>query len=96
MGQFWVKTITLSGSVLGDRQHTIWLKISQGKFPLPIKLGDSINVWKESDIDSWINSFIPKSLDSQQALLPNASLSQSISYKFHQQSLDENDQADPR
>jgi prophage regulatory protein len=41
-------------------KSTIWLKISQGKFPKPIKLGDSINVWMESDIDSWITSNIPK------------------------------------
>jgi len=41
-------------------KSTIWLKISQGKFPKPIKLGDSINVWMEPDIDSWITSFIPK------------------------------------
>ena len=41
-------------------KSTIWLKISQGKFPKPIKLGDSINVWMESSIDSWITSYIPK------------------------------------
>lgn len=37
-------------------KSTIWLKLSQGKFPKPGKLGPSINVWKESDIDSWIAS----------------------------------------
>ena len=77
-------------------KSTIWLKISQGKFPKPIKLGDSINVWMESDIDSWINSYIPKSLDTQQSLLTNTSLPKSISYEFHQQSSDEKDQVDTR
>jgi prophage regulatory protein len=77
-------------------KSTIWLKISQGKFPKPIKLGDSINVWMESDIDSWINSYIPISLDTQQSLLTNASLPRSISYEFHQQSPDENDRVDTR
>ena len=37
-------------------KSTIWLKLSQGSFPRPGKLGPSINVWKESDIDSWIAS----------------------------------------
>lgn len=36
-------------------KSTIWLKISQGKFPKPTKLSDSINVWRESDIDAWID-----------------------------------------
>ena len=77
-------------------KSTIWLKISQGKFPKPIKLGDSINVWMESDIDSWINSYIPKSLDTQHSLLTNPRLQRAISYELHQQSPDENDQVDTR
>ena len=36
-------------------KSTIWLKMSQVKFPKPTKLSDSINVWRESDIDAWIN-----------------------------------------
>jgi len=35
-------------------KSTIWLKMSQGKFPKPTKLSQSINVWRESDIDAWI------------------------------------------
>jgi prophage regulatory protein len=42
-------------------KSTIWLKMSQGKFPKPTKLSDSINVWRESDIDAWIDQhFISK------------------------------------
>lgn len=37
-------------------KSTIWLKIAQGHFPKPTKLSPAINVWKESDIDSWIES----------------------------------------
>jgi len=37
-------------------KSTIWLKISQGAFPKPTKLSPAINVWKESDIDAWIES----------------------------------------
>jgi prophage regulatory protein len=36
-------------------KSTIWLKMSQGKFPKPTKISAAINVWKESDIDAWIN-----------------------------------------
>jgi len=36
-------------------KSTIWLKMSQGKFPKPTKLSDSINVWREADIDAWID-----------------------------------------
>jgi prophage regulatory protein len=39
-------------------KSTIWLKISQGLFPKPIKLSPGINVWKESSINSWIDSHI--------------------------------------
>ena len=35
-------------------KSTIWLKISQGKFPKATKLSPAINVWRESDIDTWI------------------------------------------
>lgn len=37
-------------------KSTIWLKMSQGEFPKPTKLSSAINVWKESDIDSWIEN----------------------------------------
>jgi prophage regulatory protein len=38
-------------------QSTLWLKISKGEFPKPAKLSPAITVWKESDIDAWIESF---------------------------------------
>ena len=38
-------------------KSTIWLKLSQGKFPKPTKISYAISVWKESDIDNWIESF---------------------------------------
>jgi len=41
-------------------KSTIWLKMSQGKFPKPTKLSDSINVWRESDIDAWIDQHFQK------------------------------------
>lgn len=37
-------------------KSTIWLKIAQGTFPKPIKLSPAISVWKESDINAWIDS----------------------------------------
>jgi prophage regulatory protein len=38
-------------------KSTIWLKIAQGKFPAPAKLSPAIRVWKESEINDWINQF---------------------------------------
>ena len=38
-------------------KSTIWLKIAQGKFPAPAKLSPAISVWKEADINNWINQF---------------------------------------
>lgn len=35
-------------------KSTIWLKLAQGTFPKPAKISSSINVWKSSDIDAWI------------------------------------------
>lgn len=35
-------------------KSTLWLKIAQGQFPKPIKLSPAISVWKQSDIDAWI------------------------------------------
>lgn len=37
-------------------KSTIWGWVKDGKFPKPIKLSDRISVWKESDIDEWIES----------------------------------------
>jgi prophage regulatory protein len=34
-------------------KSTIWLKISQGNFIPPARIG-GITVWKESDVDAWI------------------------------------------
>jgi prophage regulatory protein len=41
-------------------KSTIWLKVSQGTFPKPIKLSPAISVWKETDIDTWIESHANK------------------------------------
>lgn len=42
-------------------KSTIWLKISQGKFPKPVKLSPSISVWKESTIIEWIENLFSTS-----------------------------------
>jgi len=36
-------------------KSTIWLKIAQGDFIRPTRIG-GISVWKESDVDDWIES----------------------------------------
>jgi len=35
-------------------KSTIWLWISQGKFPKPITLSPTVKVWRSSDLDAWI------------------------------------------
>jgi prophage regulatory protein len=37
-------------------KSTIWLKMAEGSFLKPTKLSPAINVWKESDIDEWIEN----------------------------------------
>jgi len=36
-------------------KSTIWLKIAQGDFIRPTRIG-GISVWRESDVDDWIES----------------------------------------
>ncbi len=35
-------------------KSTLWLRIAQGQFPKPIKLSPAISVWRQSDIEAWI------------------------------------------
>lgn len=45
----------------GIAKSTIWLWVSEGKFPKPIKLSPRITVWMSKEIDKWMyNSFIKK------------------------------------
>jgi prophage regulatory protein len=48
-------------------KSTIWLKIAQGRFPKPIKLSPAISVWKESDVDNWIESFCNQTISKEVA-----------------------------
>ena len=36
-------------------RSTVWLYVSLGKFPKPIRLSSRITVWKQSDIDLFIS-----------------------------------------
>ncbi len=37
-------------------KSTIWLWVSQGKFPKPISLSATIKVWRSKDIQEWLDS----------------------------------------
>jgi prophage regulatory protein len=37
-------------------KSTIWLWVSQGKFPRPISLSATIKVWRSKDIQEWLDS----------------------------------------
>jgi predicted DNA-binding transcriptional regulator AlpA len=41
-------------------KSTIWLKIAKQEFVAPVRIG-GICVWKESDVDAWIESQFAKS-----------------------------------
>lgn len=34
---------------------TLWRRIKEGRFPLPIKMGDQIVAWRVADIRKWIS-----------------------------------------
>jgi len=42
----------------GLARSTIWLWVKEEKIPKPIKLSERVTVWKESDIDEWMESKI--------------------------------------
>ena len=44
----------------GLAKSTIWWMVSKGKFPKQIKLSPRVSVWKESDIDDWIEEQLLK------------------------------------
>lgn len=35
-------------------ESTIWLWVSEGKFPKPIKLSPKITIWEEAKVDEWM------------------------------------------
>ena len=37
----------------GIAKSTIWLWVSEGKFPKPIKLSPRITIWDEISIEQW-------------------------------------------
>ena len=38
----------------GIAKSTIWLWVSEGKFPKPIKLSPRITVWEEEKVNNWM------------------------------------------
>ncbi len=46
-------------------KSTLWGKIAKGQFPKPIKISPAISVWKESDVDDWIESFYSQTISKE-------------------------------
>ena len=46
-------------------KSTLWGKISKGQFPKPIKISPASSVWKESDVDDWIESFYSQTISKE-------------------------------
>lgn len=45
-----------SKGMVGVSDKTIWQWIKNGEFPAPIKLSDSVTVWRLSDVHAWMQS----------------------------------------
>ncbi|ENV80986.1 MULTISPECIES: helix-turn-helix transcriptional regulator [Acinetobacter] len=37
-------------------ESTIWEKVRSGEFPKPIRLSERVTVWRQEDIQNWIES----------------------------------------
>ncbi len=42
--------------ILSVSRATIYNWLNKGTFPKPIKISDSVTVWRKSDIEDWISS----------------------------------------
>ncbi|MFC2994289.1 helix-turn-helix transcriptional regulator [Acinetobacter sichuanensis] len=45
-----------SQGLIGVSDKTIWQWVKRGEFPPPIKLTDSVTVWRLSEIQAWMQS----------------------------------------
>ncbi len=45
----------------GLSRSTVYQRVSEGRFPRPVSLGDRAVGWVESDIEEWINRQIENS-----------------------------------
>ena len=43
-----------SKGMIGVSDKTIWQWVKNGEFPAPIKLSDSVTVWRLSDVHAWM------------------------------------------
>ncbi len=39
-------------------KSTIWLWVSQDRFPKPLSLSPTVKAWRKVDIDAWIDSHV--------------------------------------
>ena len=45
-----------SKGLIGVSDKTIWQWVKRGEFPAPIKLTDSVTVWRLSEVQTWMQS----------------------------------------
>lgn len=45
-----------SKGLIGVSDKTIWQWVKHGEFPAPIKLSESVTVWRLSDVQAWMKS----------------------------------------
>jgi len=51
---------------IGRKSTWIWNEIAHGRFPKPLPLKTSKNLWVESEIDAWLENFISRARQSQE------------------------------
>lgn len=39
-------------------RSTVWKMVSEGRFPRPLKLSERCTVWRETDVQQWMNDRI--------------------------------------
>ena len=49
-------------SLIGLSRSTIYVLVSKGRFPVPIRLGDKAVGWRVNEIEEWLNAR-PNSID---------------------------------
>jgi prophage regulatory protein len=54
----------------GLSRSTIYLRVSQGTFPEPIKLGDRAVGWVEAEIEEWLRQLIEASRKPSRRIAP--------------------------
>lgn len=60
--------VTQVSEALSIGKSTVWLYAKQGRLPKPIKLSERVSVWRESDIEVFVDSIVSGSANADDNL----------------------------